>query len=167
MAMSERPSPALRNQRKRFVKCVDCNRRMLPQNASRERPWATAAALYVKGRVNDGALCFDCANRRRTLLGAPLERDPAQTEGPSPGCEPALKKVSVNGREYSWEIGALESLMTKWLEERFPEKAKNMDGRLLFVTVNDVVVPGRDFSSTPISDGDKVTIMVGALLAGG
>jgi hypothetical protein len=65
--MCECPSNTLRNTntRKQFVKCVDCGRQMLPQNASKERPWAAAASMFIGGRVNDGALCFNCANKRR------------------------------------------------------------------------------------------------------
>ncbi len=165
--MSEYPSTAKRNTRKHFVKCVDCGCQTLPQNASKEQPWAAAASLYIRGRINDGALCFNCANRRRGLLGLPLEKEVTRTEGaPIFTCEPALKKVRINKREFTWEIGTLESLLTKWLDDCVPKDFKNKDSRSFLVAVNNTVVPATNFSSTPISDGDEITIVAGAVAGG-
>jgi thiamine biosynthesis protein ThiS len=101
------------------------------------------------------------------LLGLPLEKEAALTEVPPVPCEPALKKVRINSREYTWEISTLDSLLTKWLDERFPKSSGNNDSRkLLIVAVNDTVVPASNFSSMPISDGDEISIVVGALAGG-
>ena len=164
--MSECPSTTQRNTRKTFVKCVDCGCQTLPQNASKERPWAAAASLYISGRVNDGALCFNCANRRKGLLGLPLEKEVAQTKGPFPRCEATLKKVRINSRECAWELSTLESLLTKWLDECFPKNFRSKDSRLLLVAVNSTVIPASNFSSTPISAGDEIIIMAGAVAGG-
>lgn len=164
--MSESPSITLRNTRKHFVKCVDCGCQTLPQNASKERPWTAAASLYIRGRANDGALCFNCANKRRGLLGLPLEKEPTRTEVPAPKCEATLKKVRINTQEYSWEISTLASLLTKWRDECSPKFFRNNDIRLFIVAVNDNVIPASNFSSMPISDGDEIMIVAG-MVAGG
>ena len=43
---------------------------------------------------------------------------------------------------------------------------KNKDPRLLLVAVNNNVIRVNDFSSTPISDGDEITIVVGTIAGG-
>jgi hypothetical protein len=48
----------------------------------------------------------------------------------------------------------------------FPKGFKNKDHRLLFVAVNNNVSRVNDFSSTPISDGDEIMIVVGAIAGG-
>ena len=164
--MSECPSSSLRNTRKHFVKCVDCVCQTLPQNASKEQPWAAAASLYISGRVNDGALCFNCANKRRGLLGLPLEKEVTATEGPASTCQATLKKVRINTRECSWEVSTLESLLTKWCDECFPKNFKDKDMRLYIVAVNNNVIPASNFNSMPISDGDEIIIVVGAIAGG-
>ena len=164
--MSESSSITLRNMRKHFVKCVDCGCQTLPQYASKERPWAAAASLYISGRVNDGALCFNCANKRRGLLGLPLEKEVTPTEVPASTCQATLKKVRINRREYTWEISTLESLLTKWLDECLPESFRNHDIRSFIVAVNNTVIPASNFSSMPISDGDEIMIVMG-MVAGG
>ncbi len=164
--MSECPSNTLRNTRKQFVKCVDCGCQMLPQNASKERPWAAAASMFISGRLNDGALCFNCANKRRGLLGLPLDKEVTRTVSAASTCEATLKKVRINSREYSWEISTLESLLTKWLDECFPKSFRSKESRLLLVAVNNAVIPASNFSSTPISDGDEITIAAGAVAGG-
>jgi thiamine biosynthesis protein ThiS len=164
--MSESPSSTLRNKRKHFVKCVDCGCQTLPQNASKERPWAAAASLYMSGHFNDGALCFNCANKRRGVLGLALEREDTHTEGPAFTCDATLKKVRINAQEYSWEVGTLESLLMKWLDECFPKNFRSKDSRLLLVAVNGTVIPASHFSSMPISEGDEITIVAGAVAGG-
>lgn len=164
--MSESPSNTLRNTRKQFVKCVDCGCQMLPQNASRERPWAAAASLYISRRVNDGALCFNCANKRRAVLRLALEKDLSRTERFASTCDATLKKVHINTREYCWEISTLESLLTKWLDECFPKTFRSKDSRLLLVAVNKTVIPASDFRSMPIVEGDEITIAAGAVAGG-
>lgn len=164
--MSESPSSTLRNTRKHFVKCVDCGCQTLPQNASKERPWAAAASLYISGHLNEGALCFMCANTRRGLLGLPLENEVTHTESLAFTCDATLKKVRINAQEYSWEVSTLESLLTKWLDECFPKSFRSKDSRLLIVAVNDTVIPASNFSSMPISEGDEITIVAGAVAGG-
>jgi thiamine biosynthesis protein ThiS len=164
--MSECPSSTLRNTRKHFVKCVDCDCQTLPQNASKERPWAAAASLYISGLVNDGALCFNCANKRRGLLGLPLEKGVTRSEGPASTCESTLKKVRINTREYSWEISTLESLLTKWRDECLAKSFMRREIKYLIVAVNNEMIPANDFSSMPISDGDTICIVVGAVSGG-
>jgi thiamine biosynthesis protein ThiS len=148
------------------VKCVDCGCQTLPQNAPKDRPWAAAASLYITGQINDGALCFTCANKRRGVLGLPLEKEVGHTEGPAFTCEARLKKVRINAQAYSWEVSTLESLLTKWLDERFPKSFRTKDSRFLIVAVNDTVIPASNFSSMPISEGDEITIAAGAVAGG-
>jgi thiamine biosynthesis protein ThiS len=100
------------------------------------------------------------------LLGLPLEKEVTRTEGPFSTCEPTLKKVRINRREYTWEISTLESLLTKWLDECFPKSFRNMDSRSLLVAVNNTVIPASNFSSMPISDGDEIMIVAGAIAGG-
>jgi len=167
--MSKRPSPALRNQRKRFVKCVDCGRQMLPQNAPKERPWAAAATLSISGRVNDGALCFKCSNNRRELLGLPVEKeadsDSSKDDCGRPEIAPASvaapKKIHINKREYVWDVSTLDSLIVKWREEQFYEEYKNLDVRWWLVIINDRSIQPADFDSVQISDGDEISIVPG------
>ncbi len=159
--MSECPSSTLRNTRKHFVKCVDCDCQTLPQNAAKERPWAAAASLYISGRVNDGALCFNCANKRRGLLGLPLEKEVTRSESPAPKCEATLKKVRINTQEYAWEISTLESLLRKWRDECLAKSFRKMEIKYWIVAVNNEIVFATDFSSTPISDGDEISIVLG------
>jgi molybdopterin converting factor small subunit len=164
--MSERPSSTLRNARKHYLKCVDCGCQTLPRNTSDERPWAAAALLRISGRINDGPLCFNCANKRRELLRLPLEREVSVPVGAASTCQARQRNVRINSRECSWEIGTLESLVTKWCDECFPKGFKNKDPRSLLVAVNNNVIRVNDFSSTPISDGDEITIVVGAIAGG-
>ena len=158
-------SITFRNSRKRFVKCADCGSQTLPQNASKVRPWTAAASLYIAECVNDGALCFDCANARRRSLCLPLEKEVTQTNCLSSTCERTLKKVRINSREFTWEISTLESLLTRWLEESFP-KSLSRDTRNLLVAVNNTVIPASDFGSTPLFDGDEIIIAAGASAGG-
>ena len=167
--MSERPSTSLRNQRKQFLKCVDCGRQTLPQNASNERPWTAAASVYISGHVNDGALCFDCANKRRGLLGLPLEKE--QDSGTSkaecaraglrPGSPPSPKKIRINKQEYTWDVSTLDSLIAKWGEQQFYDKYKHLDATWSLVIVNNRSIPAVDFSSVPVSHGDEIFIVLG------
>jgi sulfur carrier protein ThiS len=60
----------------------------------------------------------------------------------------------------------LESLLTKWLDECFPKSFRSKESRLLLVAVNNAVIPASNFSSTPISDGDEITIAAGAVAGG-
>lgn len=167
--MSERPSTSLRNQRKHFVKCVDCGCQTLPQNAPREQPWAAAATLYISGRINDGALCFRCANKRRELLGLPAEKEPdsgtPKDEGGHAEFAPASaatpKKIRINKREYTWDVSTLDSLIVKWSEQQFYENHKNLDASWSLVLINGRRIPTIDFSSVPISDGDEIFIVLG------
>jgi hypothetical protein len=167
--MSERPSASLRNQRKHFVKCVDCSCQTLPQNAPRERLWAAAATLYITGRVNDGALCFQCANKRREVLGLPIEKEPDSDttkveceraeSAPASGATP--KKIRINNREYIWDVSTLDSLIVKWREQHFHDKYKNLDARWSLVVINNRSIHAIDFSSVPISHGDEIFIVLG------
>jgi sulfur carrier protein ThiS len=162
--VNECPSIMRRNARKHFLKCVDCGCQTLPQNASRWRSWIAAASLYVIGCVNDGGLCFDCANKRREKLGLAIEF--GDIVGPAPQCETKLRKVSINTREYAWEISTLESLLIKWREEGRLSGIKHREITLWLVAVNDQIIPARCFSSMPISDGDKIFIVMGAIAGG-
>jgi hypothetical protein len=167
--MSERPSPALRNQRKHFVKCVDCSCQMLPQNAPRERPWAAAATLYISGRVNDGSLCFKCSNNRRELLGLPVEKEADSGSSKAdcgrleiaPASAATPKKININKREYAWDVSTLDSLIVKWREQQFYEEYKNPDVRWWLVVINERSIPPVDFGSVQISDGDEISIVLG------
>jgi sulfur carrier protein ThiS len=144
---------------------VDCGCQTLPQNASKECPWTAAASLYISGDVNDGALCFNCANKRRETLGLPLEKEHGEVVSPAPVCETKLKKVRINTREYSWKVSTLESLLTKWRDECL-DSFKNMEIKLWLVAVNDEIIPATSFGSMPISDGDTIFIAVGAVAGG-
>ncbi len=163
--MSECPSTTLRNTRKHFVKCVDCGCQTLPQNASKDRRWAAAASLSISGGVNDGALCFNCANKRRETLGLPLEKEHGEVVSPTPVCETKLKNVRINTREYSWNVSTLESLLTKWRDECL-RSFRNREIKFWLVAVNDEVIPATSFSSMPISDGDTIFIAMGAVAGG-
>ena len=163
--MSECPSSLLRNTRKHFVKCVDCGCQTLPQNASKERPWTATASLYVSGAVNDGALCFNCANKRRETLGLPVEKEAGERVRASPACETKLKKVRINTREYSCNASTLESLLTKWRDECI-RSFKNREIKFWLVAVNDEIIPATSFSSMPICDGDTIFIAMGAVAGG-
>jgi molybdopterin converting factor small subunit len=164
--MSERPSSTLRNARKHYLKCVDCGRQTLPRNASDEGPWAAAALLRISGRIDDGPLCFNCANTRRELLGLPVRRDVSVPAGAAFTCEARPRHVRINSRACTWEVSTLESLVTKWSDECFPKGFKTKDPRLLLVAVNGNVIRMNDRGSTPISDGDEITIVVGAMAGG-
>jgi hypothetical protein len=164
--MSECPSITVRNTRKVFVKCVDCGCQTLPQNASKEWPWTAAASLYIRGRANDGALCFSCANKRRETLGLPVEKKHSEPVKPAPLCETKLKNVRINTHSYSWEIGTLECLLTKWREDCLGPGFKHRPIKLWLVAVNDEIIPAASFSSMPISDGDMIFIAMGAVAGG-
>ena len=165
--MSQRPPTSFRNTRKHFVKCVDCGCQTLPQNASKERPWSAAASFYVVSRVNDGTLCFSCANKRRTLLGLPVEQSNGDLTSEcersvlAPAHESMLKIIRVNEREYTWNVTTLESLIEKWEDQYFYDEHKKVDCRWWRVVVNDAVISADDFSSVPISDGDEISIVLG------
>ena len=166
--MSERPSTLLRNQRKHYVKCVDCGCQTLPQNAPREQPWAAAAALYMGGRINDGALCSGCATKRRELLGLPGDdgRDcgtPKDKGGRAafvPASAATPRRIRINKREYTWDVSTLEALILRW-REQFYEDHQNLDAGWWLVTMNDRRIPASDFRSVPISDGDEIFIVLG------
>jgi hypothetical protein len=159
--MSESPSSTLRNTRKHFVKCVDCRTQTLPQNAAN---WTAAALLVIGGRVNDGALCFRCANQRRKALGLVVEQSEATESNVAPAS--AMKHVTINRRHYVWEIDNLETLMTKWRAEYPNPTFKGMGLDRLVVAINEELVRTKDFSSVPISDGDTIMIMVGGVAGG-
>ncbi len=163
--MSERPSSSLRTHRKHFVKCVDCRRQMLPQNAPKEQRWTAAASLCINGGVNDGALCFYCANKRREALGLAAEKEQGESS-PPPVCKPTLKRVRINAREYSWKVSTLESLLIKWRDESLSWSFKDREIRSWLVAINDEIIPARRFSSIPIFDGDTVFIAMGAIAGG-
>lgn len=163
--MSECPSITVRNARKHFVKCVDCGCQTLPQNASKERPWTAAASLYIRGRANDGALCFNCANKRRENLGLSWEQR-IEPSRPAPECQATLKHVCINTREYNCSVSTLESLLTKWHDECLDSHFKNRDFKFWIVAVNNEIIPATGFSSTSISDGDTIFIAMGAVAGG-
>ena len=165
--MSQQPLTALRNTRKHFLRCVDCGCQTLPQHASEKRPWAAAASLHIAGCVNHGALCFNCANRRRALLGRPVEQNGPVTKsgfqpvGPASAGEATLKTVRVNQQEYAWKITTLASVIERWKDHCFYEEHKKIDSRWWRVVVNDVVISAKDFGSLPICDGDEISIVLG------
>ncbi len=167
--MSESPSTSLRNPRKHFLRCVDCSCQTLPQNAAKEWPWAAAATLYISGRVNDGSLCFKCANKRKELLGLPAEKGPdsdtlkrecGRVEF-APASAGTPKKIRINKREYIWDVSTLDSLIMKWREQQFYEKYKDLDASWSLVVINNKSIPAIAFSSVPISDGDEISIVLG------
>ena len=164
--MTECAFSTLRNTRKHFVKCVDCGCQTLPQNASKERPWAAAASLYISGAVNDGALCFHCAEKRREILGVPVEKEYGEVVRPIPVFETKPKKVCINTHEYSWEISTLESLLAKWRDDCLGSNFKNKEIKSWLVAVNNEIIPATLFSSMPISNGDTIFIAMGAVAGG-
>ena len=165
--MIQRPPTSFRNPRKHFLKCVDCGRQTLPQNASRERPWSAGASLHVAGRVNDGALCFQCANKRRALLGLPVEQNDGDLKSdcrrPVLGSANAStpKTIRINDREYTWKVTTLEALIGEWQRQYFYEEYKPLDSRWWRVLVNQRCVPADDFASVAICDGDDISIVMG------
>jgi hypothetical protein len=168
-----RPSISIRNTRKHYLKCVDCGTQTLPQNASGERPWTTAAALGISGRVNDGGLCFKCGNKRRVLLGLPVELDNSETlkntcdrpvtAGP---IEATLKRIRINKREHAWEVSTIHSLLLKWKDQYAYDEYKHreMDLKKWVVRVNERQIPPDEYSSLAVGDGDEISILSGALL---
>ena len=171
--MSRRPPNSLRNTRKHSVRCIDCSTQMLPQFASAERPWTTAAVLRIPGRGNDGALCFTCGNKRRALLGLPVEQDDSQAskakcESPVPAdpIEAEVKKVRINKREHAWKVSTLQSLIVKWKDHIAYDEYKNreMDLKKWVVLVNDKKISPDEFNSLPVADGDEISILAGCLL---
>lgn len=165
--MSQRPPTSFRNPRKHFLKCVDCGCQTLPQNASRDRRWSAASSLHVAGRVNDGALCFSCANKRRTLLGLPVEQNDGdlKTDYGRPVLVPAndttTKTIRINDREYVWHVTTLEALIEEWKHQHFYDEYKQLDSRWWRVLVNQSCVPADDFASVAICDGDDISIVMG------
>jgi hypothetical protein len=166
-----RPSTTIRNTRKHFVRCVDCSTQTLPQHASAQRPWATAAALRIPGRNNEGALCFECGNKRKALLGLTVEQDDnrvLETKRHRPSCpiETAPRRVRVNKREHTWEVGSLHSLIAKWKDVYAYSEYKNreMDLKKWVVLVNNKQISPEDFGSMPVVDGDEISIVSGCLL---
>lgn len=165
--MPQRSPASFRNTRKHFVKCVDCDCQTLPQNASKERAWTATASLSIAGRINDGALCFSCANKRRTSLGLTLEqgncqclRSKCERTGGTAN-ESMVKTIRVNEREYVWSISTLETVLERWKDQLFYDEYKKVDSRWWRVVVNGAVVAADDFSSMPISDGDVISIVMG------
>jgi hypothetical protein len=164
--MSQRPLTSFRNTRKHFLKCVDCGCQTLPQNASKEC-WGAAASLYINGHINDGALCVQCGNKRRALLGELAEPESGETltsyDRPrlAPESEMLLKKVRINEQEYSWNVSTLGSLIEKWKDQVFYAEYKKVDTRWWHVVVNHRCIPAQDFSLLPISDGDEISIVMG------
>jgi hypothetical protein len=134
---------------------------MLLKNAG-----GAAASLYINGHLNDGALCFQCGNKRRELLGLRAEQDGDETltsyDRPvlAPANETLLKKVRVNEQEYSWNVRTLGSLNDKWKDQFFYAEYKKVDTRWWRV-VSHRCIPAQDFSSVPISDGDEISIVMG------
>jgi len=133
----------------------------------------TAAALRLPGRINDGALCFECGNKRRALLGLPVEQDDREVlkgkcDRPVPAgpIEAAQRKVCINKREHTWEVSTLYSLIAKWKDHYAYDEYKNrdMDLRKWVVLVNDRQISPEEFSSLPVVDGDKISIMSGCML---
>jgi len=165
-----RPSTSIRNTRKHFVRCVDCSTQTLPQHASKEKPWTTAVVLRIPGRINDGALCFACGNKRRALLGLPVEEEQSERlkveSSPAGSIETARKKVRINKREHTWEVSTLDSLIAKWNDYRCYDEYKNreMDLRKWIVRVNGQQIPPNEFSSLRVADGDDISIVAGCLL---
>ncbi|HVP65043.1 MAG TPA: hypothetical protein VMT82_09115 [candidate division Zixibacteria bacterium] len=171
--MSRRPSTSIRNTRKHFVKCVDCNTQTLPQNASKERPWTTAVVLRIPGRINDGALCFECGNNRRALLGLPVEQDDREIEKSNSERQvpvglsgAAPKQIRINKREQTWEVSTLKTLITKWTDHYSFDDYKNreVDLRKWVVFVNGRQIHSEEFNSLPVADGDDISITPGVLL---
>ena len=115
--------------------------------------------------MNDGALCFICAIKRRETLGLPVEKEAGEGVRPSPECETKLKKVRINTREYSWNASTLESLLTKWRDECI-RSFKNREIKFWLVAVNDEIIPATSFSSMTICDGDTIFIAKGAVAGG-
>ena len=77
-----------------------------------------------------------------------------------------MKKVTINRRQYIWEIDNLESLMTKWRAE-YPNptfQKRRLDS--FVVAINDELLRTKDFSSVPLSDGDTIVITVGGVAGG-
>ena len=165
--MTQRPHISFRNTRKHFLKCADCDCQTLPQNASIERPWSAAASLSVASRVNEGVLCFTCSNKRRALLGLPLEQNKRDLKAdytrpvPAPAKDSTLKAIRVNEQECTWDVTTLQSLIEKWKEQYFYDEHKKVDSRWWRVVVNDVVISADDFSSVPICDGDEISVVLG------
>lgn len=168
-----RPSTTIRNTRKHFVRCVDCNTQTLPQHASKERPWTTAVALRIPGRNNDGALCFECGNKRRALLGLPLEQVPGEglkemcvCPVPAAPIEAAQKNVRINKQEQTWEVSTLDSLIAKWNNHYAHDEYKHreMDLKKWIVFVNGRQISSDEFPSVPVTDGDEISITPGVLL---
>jgi hypothetical protein len=87
-------------------------------------------------------------------------------EGAASPRQATQKNVRINSRERRWEISTLESLVAKWRDERFPKTFQNKDPRLLLVAVNNNLIRVNEFSSMPISHGDGITIVVGAIAGG-
>jgi sulfur carrier protein ThiS len=155
------------------VSCVDCGTRTLPQNARKDRPWTTAAALRIGDRANVGALCFECGNKRRALLGFPLEQcggesvtDQRPFPAPVGPIKTARKTVRINKQSYSWDISSLESLIVKWNDYVCYDeyKGRGIDFKKWVVRVNDRQIPSNEFSQHPVADGDVIAIMPGCLL---
>ncbi len=165
--MRERLPTCFRNTRKHFVKCVDCGCQALPQNASRERPWSAAASLHILSRVNDGALCFTCANKRKALLGFPVGQDngaPKNESEPSVAGaekEPRLKTIRINQQEYRWNVSTFESLINNWKDLCLYGEHKDVDSRWWRVVVNGEVISADQFDRVAVSDGDKISIILG------
>ena len=165
--MSQRSPTSFRNPRKHFVKCVDCGCQTLPQNASGERPWSAAASLHVAGKVNDGALCSLCANKRTRLLGLPVEKNDGDLKSDRGGpvststSDSLAKTIRINDRAYTWNITTLQALIEEWKRQYFYDAYKQLDGRWWRVLVNQRWIPADDFASVAICDGDDISIVMG------
>jgi sulfur carrier protein ThiS len=117
----------------------------------------------MNGRLNEGALCFQCANRRREALGLAVDEAPRShiATRSAPAATSTAKKVTVNNQKYTWELTTLDSLIVKWKERQLDEKFRTLDASWWLVVVNDRSIPAADFSSVPISDGDEISIVLG------
>jgi hypothetical protein len=166
-SMSQRLPTSFRNPRKHFLKCVDCGRQTLPQNASRDRPWSAAASLHVAGRINEGALCFSCANRRSALLGLPVEQNDTYSTSdcvrPVSGSanDSRPKRIRINDLEYTFKVTTLQALIEEWKRQYFFQEYKQLDSRWWRVFVNQKCIPADIFASVAICDGDNVSIVMG------
>jgi hypothetical protein len=104
-------------------------------------------------------------------LQVETEVDHSERPSPTPACEATLKKVSINRSEYSWVVSTLDSLLTKWRDECFPKLKKDdplltLKNAPFIAAVNGKVIPETDFTSTPISDGDAILIVLGGIAGG-
>jgi sulfur carrier protein ThiS len=117
----------------------------------------------MDGRLNDGPLCFPCANRRREALGLAIHEDPRSpvARGFAPAATATAKKVTINSQEYTWELSTLASLIEKWKARQLDDRFGKANAGWWLVVVNDGSIPAADFGSVLISDGDEISIVLG------